>query len=72
MAFKVKKSRRETSQGLVRRFAKRMRQSGLLMRARRIRFRARPKSEQAKKRAALRREELRKKYEKLEKMGELK
>jgi len=71
MALEVKKQERETSQSLVRRFTKRMQQSGLLMRARKNRFKRRPKSNQMKKRTALRREELKIEYEKLRKLGEL-
>ncbi len=71
MALEVKKQNRETSQSLVRRFSKRVQQSGLLLRARKIRFRERRKSEQMKKRAALRREELKKEYERLKKLGEI-
>ena len=71
MALEVKKAERETSQSLVRRFTKRVKQSGLLLRARKIRFREKRKSEPMKKRAALRREELRKEYEKFKKLGEI-
>jgi ribosomal protein S21 len=71
MALEIQKQERESSQGLVRRFQKRVQQSGLLLRARKIRFRERVKSEQMKKRAALRREELRKEYEKLKKLGKV-
>ena len=67
MALEILKQERETSQSLVRRFQKRIQQSGLLLQARKIRFRQRRKSEQMKKRAALRREELKKEYEKLKK-----
>jgi len=69
MVLEVKKAERETSQSLVRRFSKRIKQSGILLRARKSRFKERPKSRQMKKRAALRREELKKEYEKLEKLG---
>jgi hypothetical protein len=69
MALEITRENRETSQGLVRRFQKRVQQSGLLLRARRSRFKIRTKSKQMKKRAALRREELRKEYEKLIKLG---
>lgn len=72
MTFKIKKEKKENSQSLVRRFTKRIRQSGILLRARKNRYRKRPKSEQAQKKAALRKEELKKKYKKLEKLGELK
>jgi hypothetical protein len=69
MALEVKKQEREASQSLVRRFQKRIQQSGILLRARKVRFRERKKSEQMKRRAALRREELKKEYEKLRKLG---
>jgi hypothetical protein len=71
MALEVKRQGRETSQGLVRRFGQRLQRSGVLIRARRTRFKTRNKSEQTKKREALRREELRKEYQKLEKLGKL-
>lgn len=71
MALEVKKQVRETSQALIRRFTKRLQQSGLLLRARKIRYRKRPKSRQMRKKAALRREEMKKEYEKLEKLGKI-
>ena len=72
MPLEIKKQGRETSQNLVRRFSRRLKQSGILPRARKARFKERAKSEQMKKRSALRREELKKEYEKLEKLGERK
>jgi len=71
MALEVKKQEKETTQSLIRRFSRRIQQSGILRQARKIRFKARKKSEQMKKRAALRREELKKEYEKLKKLGKL-
>jgi len=71
MHLEVTKQERETSQSLVRRFGRRVQQSGLLVRARKLRFRKKPKSEGAEKRAALRREEVRKEYQKLRKLGKL-
>lgn len=71
MPLEIRKKEREPSQSLVRRFTKRVKQSGILVRARKIRFREREKSRQMKKRAALRREELKKEYEKKRKLGEL-
>ena len=71
MSLEIKKEGRETSQNLVRRFSRRMKQSGILLRARKARFKEKPKSKQMKKRSALRREELRKEYEQLEKLGEI-
>jgi hypothetical protein len=72
MGIEIKKQERETSQALIYRFSKSVKKSGLLLRARKTRFRQRQKSRQMKKRAALRREELKKEYEKLRKLGELK
>lgn len=69
MPLEVKRQRRESAQSLVRRFTKRLRRSGILRRAKDIRYRHRPKSKALKKRSALRREQLKKQYEKLRKMG---
>jgi ribosomal protein S21 len=71
MALEVKKQKKETSQDLIRRFTKALQQSGILLRARKVRFREREKSEQMKKRAALRREEKKREYERLEKLGKI-
>lgn len=71
MPLEVKKKERETSQNLMRRFSRSVKQSGLLLRARKTQFRKRPKSHQMKKRAALRREQLKEEYEKLRKLGKL-
>ena len=71
MALEIKRQGRETSQALVRRFSQRVQRSGILLRARRRRFKARTKSEGARKKQALRREELKKEYVKLEKLGKL-
>ncbi|GAG98908.1 unnamed protein product [marine sediment metagenome] len=72
MTLEVKKQERETTQALIRRFTKKVKQSGILLWTRRGRFHKRSKSRQMKKRAALRREKLRKEYQKLEKLGESK
>lgn len=69
MALEVRKKEKETTQGLIRRFTRSLKQSGILLRARKSRFKTRKKSEDMKKEAALRREELKKEYEKLEKLG---
>lgn len=71
MPLSVKRQTRETSQGLIHRFSKKVRRSGILLRARSNRFRKRPKSRQAKKASALRKTELREKYEKLKKLGRM-
>ena len=69
MSIQIKKNPRETSQNLVRRFSRRIQQSGVLRRARNIRFTKRGKSEQLKKKTALRKQELKKEYQILEKLG---
>ncbi len=72
MSIEAKKQERENSQGLIRRFSKRVQKSGVLRLARKNRFHKRSKSKQMKKRAALRKEKLRAEYEKLKKLGLLK
>ena len=69
MPLEAKKGERENSQSLIRRFTKRVQRSGILLRARKIRFRGRIKSQQMKKRTALRREEKKQEYKKLKKLG---
>lgn len=71
MAIKVHRRKRESPHGLVRRFKKAVQESGILIRKRKGRYKKRPKSRQTKKRAALRREELKKKYERLKKLGKI-
>ena len=70
--LKVTKRERETSQSLVRRFTQKVQKSGVLRWARYARFQHRPKSQQMKKRAVLKREEIKKEYEKKRKLGEIK
>jgi len=68
--LQVKRKERETSQNLVHRFTKTVRQSGTLLQVRGKRFHKRAKSALAKKRSAIRRVILRaekRKQEKLEK-----
>ena len=72
MGIEIKKQERETNQALIYRFSRSVKKSGILLRARKTRFRQRQKSRQMKRRAALRREELKKEYEKLRKLGKLK
>lgn len=72
MPVEVKKSERENSQSLIRRFTRKVQQSGILLRARKSRFYQRQKSKKMRKKAALRREKLKKEYEKLKKLGLLK
>ena len=55
MALEVRKKDRESSQNLVHRFTKTVRQSGVLLQVRSKQFRKRAKSMLAKKRSAVRR-----------------
>ncbi|MFH1894592.1 MAG: hypothetical protein ABH813_01665 [Patescibacteria group bacterium] len=71
MSLEVRKQERETSQALIRRFSTGMKKSGILVRARKIRFRERMKSPDMQKKAALRREELKIEYKKKEKLGKI-
>lgn len=72
MALEVTKEERENSQSLVRRFTQKVKQSGILLRARNTRFFKRQKSQQMKKRSAIRREQQKEKYQRLKKLGQFK
>lgn len=67
MPLEVQAEEREPSRKLIRRFSQRVRRSGILRRAKEIRFHKRPLSESKKKAAALRRLAMKKKFEKMEK-----
>jgi len=69
--LEVRKQNRETSQSLVKRFGQKIQRSGILLKARQNRFHSRPKSKKAIRERALRREELRKEYRRLNKLGQL-
>ena len=69
MALEIKKKSKETTQSLIRRFSQQFRRSGILIQARKIRFKDKNRSRGAVKRAALRKEELKKHYKKLAKLG---
>ncbi len=71
MPLEVKKRNQETVQSLVYRFQKAIRESGILVQARKIRFRERKKSEEMKKRAVIRKEEKKREYDKLKKLGKI-
>jgi len=71
MPLKAEKQNKESTQSLIRRFSRKMKKSGILLEARKKRFMKREKSSQLKKRTALRRNELQKKYEELKKLGKL-
>ena len=69
--IKVEKQNNENNTSLVRRFTKRVQGSGMLVRAKSIRFRKRPISKSKQKQQILRSIEKRKEREKLVKLGKL-
>lgn len=69
MSLKVELQERETSRKLVRRFCQAVRRSGILRKARASRFKQRPESETKRKKKALRKEEMKKKFKELGKLG---
>jgi len=71
MPLEVRRKKGESVRSLVSRFIRAVRRSGILVEAKKKKYFRRPLSKLAKKKAALSREELRKKYEKLEKMGKV-
>jgi ribosomal protein S21 len=66
MPIKVTKKEKETVASLIKRFQKAVQKSGILVRARERMYKERNLSEEKKKQKALRREELKKYYERLE------
>lgn len=66
----VKKTGTETTANLVRRFTKRVQQSGILRRARSLRYATRPQSELARKKITLRKLAYRKDLEHKRKLGQ--
>jgi len=70
MVHVVRKDR-ETSGSLVRRFTKRVQETGILLQAKKIKFFTRHKSRNLRRNSALRREELRRQRKWLEKLGKL-
>ena len=71
MAVGVKKRDKESIQGLLRRFSRRVQQSGILIRTRRNRFYISPLTKRQKKLGALKRLDIQKEREKLYKLGKL-
>lgn len=69
MAIEVRKKDKESTSSLLRRFSRRVQQSGVLLHARRSRFYNKPKTRRQMKASALRREELRKQRRSLIKLG---
>lgn len=71
MPITVRKKEKESVQSLLRRFSRRIQQSGVLVRARRGRFYVPPITKRQKKLSALRRGQIQKEREKLYKLGKL-
>jgi len=69
LAIEVRKKDKESTGSLLRRFSRRVQQSGVLLRARRVRFFEKPKTKRQTKASALRRQELRKQRAHLFKLG---
>lgn len=69
MPIEVKKKERETTGALLRRFSQRVKQSGVLLQAKNIRFYVPKKSKRAVRQSALRRHQIHLARERLEKMG---
>jgi ribosomal protein S21 len=67
--IEVKKKDRETSESLIRRFSRRVHQSGVLLSARKGRFYAKPKSRRQVRESAQYRAKVRKEVDKLKKIG---
>ncbi len=72
MSQEVKRKRGETFESMMRRFSRRVQQSGKLLQAKKIRFHTAEKSRNLQRASALRREEIKKKREYLKKIGKLK
>ena len=67
--IEVKRKDRETSESLIRRFGRRVQQSGVLVRARRTRFKNEEKSKTEKRQEAIYKVKIRKEIDKLKKIG---
>jgi ribosomal protein S21 len=67
--IEVKRKDKESSESLIRRFSRRVQQSGVLVQARRARFRADEKSKRELRDGAMYREKVKKVVDRLKKMG---
>jgi len=71
MPLEIKRKKGERVRSLASRFTRALRKSGILTEAKKRMYFRKPLNKSARKKAALRREELKKKYEKLEKLGKV-
>lgn len=69
MAVEVKKKERETTGSLLRRFTRRVQQSGILIRARKVRFYTPERTRRERRLSALHRERIKAERERLRKLG---
>jgi ribosomal protein S21 len=69
MVYVYKKNDRETTESLIKRFTRRMQQSGVLMHVRKNRFERSPKSRIERREEALYKNKMRKEVDKLKKLG---
>ncbi len=69
--FEVKKKEHESLDSLLRRFHRKVQQSGIIVQAKKVRYYERPKSKQRRRNEAIRRTELRKERDTLRKLGKL-
>lgn len=67
--IEVRKKEKETAESLIRRFSRRIQQSGVLVRARKTRFRLDEKSKREKRQEAIYKVKIRKEIDKLKKLG---
>jgi len=69
VAIQIKKKPGETTRSLLRRFSRRVQQSGILLHARKSKFHEREPGKKERRESALRRKKISKEKEKLRKMG---
>ena len=69
MAIEVQKKEGESAAALVRRFSKRVQQSGILLRALQLRFHRKDPNKRALRKMAVRRNERKEEYTRLQKLG---
>lgn len=67
----VKRKDNESYESMLRRFSRKVQQSGVLLRARRQRFYTKPKSKNLQRAEAIKRAELREQREELKKLGKI-
>jgi ribosomal protein S21 len=67
--IEVKRKDKETSESLIRRFSRRVQQSGILVHARKSRFRAEEKSKREMREGAMYKAQVKKVVDRLKKMG---